>query len=79
MLKSKQSAAKHSSHLFIHCAIIQDVDKILGPEQSIEITDRFVCTSDSIIYYIRYILRIKVYIGAKNQCYGLAKLGNIRR
>ena len=45
------------------CPFIHNADKIAGPKRSIKITDRFTCTSASVIYCITCTLCKKIYIG----------------
>ena len=45
------------------CPFIHNADKITGPKRSIKITDRFTCTSASVIYCITSIVCKKIYIG----------------
>ena len=45
------------------CPFIYNANKITGPKRSIEITDRFTCTSANVIYRITCTLCKKIYIG----------------
>ena len=45
------------------CPFICSVEKLSGPERSIEITDHFTCTSANVIYCITCTLCKKLYIG----------------
>ena len=48
-----------TQNMSFHC----NIEKILGPKQSIKITDHFTCTSANVIYYITCTLCKKLYIG----------------
>ena len=45
------------------CPFIHDADKVTGPKRSIEITDRFTCASESVIYSITGTECKKIYKG----------------
>ena len=49
------------------CPFIYNVEKLSGPKRSIEITDRFTCTSANVIYCITCTLCKKLYIGERGR------------
>ena len=61
------------------CPFIHNTDKVTGPKRSIKITDRFTCTSASVIYCIKCTLCKKIYIGEAGRRLGDRVQYSLRR